>query len=83
MLSDVAVLRKGSRKLIFASVILASVVFLVAVPVLYRAPCSIPGCNSVPDQYRSVTRTYIGIGGEDVQGHYAFYYSENVGIQIT
>ncbi|TMI35118.1 hypothetical protein E6H27_00050 [Candidatus Bathyarchaeota archaeon] len=83
MLSDVAVLGKGSPKLIFASVILASVVFLLAVPVLYRAPCSIPGCNSVPDQYQSVTRFYMGIGGEDVQGHYTFYWSENLGIPIT
>lgn len=76
-------MEKGNPKLILAFVILASVVFLLAVPVLYRAPCSVRGCNSVPDQYQSVTRSFVGIGGEDVQGHYAFYWSENLGVQIT
>ena len=62
--------------------------FLVAAPIVYRAPP--PLCytclgqpNQVPDDYASVTRYYFGIGGEDIQGHYTMYWSENLGIQIT
>lgn len=75
---------KRRRKILIAMIIaVAAMVILVATPIIYRAPIYGCHCNIPNDDYESVTRYYFRIGGESIQGHYTFYFSETVGISIS
>ena len=76
-------MRKPRKVLIVILVIIAATVILVAAPIIYIAPIYGCHCNIPYDDYQSVTRYYLGIGGEYVHGHYTFYFTETIGIPIS